>query len=1028
MLGEWWTSGLPPIGVTLFGTILAGLAVALIARQLARCAWTDSRHLRPSKDTQKKAALPPQCGDEDDGCFEATLQRSSSNEVWGFAWNVGAHSAQRLIVAGVDPASPAGQWSSEQRSFGGRPICRGDEVVSVNGESSYPCLRTELSSSLRLCMSLRCASAVVASVGSPHASTSSSMSPVRVALSEGADSPGNVLSALALRRANRFAGVAEIGSPSGRAVAANVLSEGRADVQGGVSRGPLLTDAVVQAETSSATSVATAPACVSQPPASPGGRGRREPVSCSVKNTFIEVQMEDPADSDEDVNQKRLMMSDPTPVVRAAANLDFNSSKGVPATGTPPVTDSGSAGGPGSQSGMDSSSTFHSQTGGAKLPAFVFPQTPEMRSQGFDQPLMFPPCFVSAALPVPAQVPKSPPPTMPAPMVVPAPEPPPAPSAPGDKKTRSEITQDSVENTACQRPAPERFSPSSPHGSEFSTSRSTQKSGWKPTLRGPSPSTFRSDDAEANADLTVGCDTPATRPGLPLVKQNTVGITHESLIAGAESVEDEASCGRTRLHTAETKELLLSTAPPASSVHSGITPRGADTPSSPTSPSCNRASPRVEATRSDVEIDGASSDGIEAPQSGKTRKPTRRGGRRARHRKLAAMARMQEFAANEAKGTESAAGLAATPPAELITSPTDTSKSAAENSPQTVRRGGRPPKKSALAATNTANSSSGGNGHWIDKGSLADASPGSMSLGSPADPREFLSPDARERHETGADLIGKRVLIRGLVHSPEFNGQWSRVESYDSEMQRYLVNVFLGGEATDQPVWAKLRRDNLVVPKTVELKFEDRVQEGLGDVHAIRETFDFSAVKVLAPVHAPSLIPPLPIGSASPSSPPLASPTTANEWCSEPAFVPYPTPSSIPPLNGGMSNEDIFSVLPSMPLAFSPERQLLSGFQVSQDLAPGPAADFEDSCAALLAAGCGGSACSVSSFGRGSSDGGRRTSRNQRTSAPTLESEEGIAGEACVTPSTRSNLLSSTVGGGTPAAVKRGSLLDLGVG
>merc|ERR1712187_490711 len=68
-------------------------------------------------------------------------------------------------------------------------------------------------------------------------------------------------------------------------------------------------------------------------------------------------------------------------------------------------------------------------------------------------------------------------------------------------------------------------------------------------------------------------------------------------------------------------------------------------------------------------------------------------------------------------------------------------------------------------------------------------------------------------------VIGRWVLITGLLRSPQFNGQWGLAEAYDAEMHRYVVRVLLGslhGEGTGdsvaaQPVLAKLRRENFVV-------------------------------------------------------------------------------------------------------------------------------------------------------------------------------------------------------------------------
>merc|ERR1719215_105289 len=56
--------------------------------------------------------------------FQVRLERKSG-VAWGFAWHVGAHAAKRLLVAGVDPASPAGLWGATQSERGLRGIERG---------------------------------------------------------------------------------------------------------------------------------------------------------------------------------------------------------------------------------------------------------------------------------------------------------------------------------------------------------------------------------------------------------------------------------------------------------------------------------------------------------------------------------------------------------------------------------------------------------------------------------------------------------------------------------------------------------------------------------------------------------------------------------------------------------------------------------------------------------------------------------------------------------------------------------------
>lgn len=88
---------------------------------------------------------------------------------------------------------------------------------------------------------------------------------------------------------------------------------------------------------------------------------------------------------------------------------------------------------------------------------------------------------------------------------------------------------------------------------------------------------------------------------------------------------------------------------------------------------------------------------------------------------------------------------------------------------------------------------------------------------SESNPNPFLDPAQEDvlnvntaSAESHNDIIGERVLISGLVNAPQFNGQWGKVESYDTEMERYVVRVFLAG--TGGEVLAKLRPSSILIP------------------------------------------------------------------------------------------------------------------------------------------------------------------------------------------------------------------------
>jgi len=252
-------------------------------------------------------------------------------------------------------------------------------------------------------------------------------------------------------------------------------------------------------------------------------------------------------------------------------------------------------------------------------------------------------------------------------------------------------------------------------------------------------------------------------------------------------------------------------------------------------------------------------EGVEGEVAPKRRKPTRRAGRRARHRRHhAAEARRLAEEAAAAGAAGGASGCVGETAAEVSgaaakdagpnghtasqsrndkESIVETGFAGAETGQGPTRRGGRPPKKSQLAAA-AAKSVSGvaatpdtnGLGLGGDAATpVVSVTPTSSpsravtmaATGSPAqDSGEATGGSRQDQREdiTGADLLGKRVLIQGLVRQPQFNGEWGKVESYDPGLQRFAVRIL---QDAGQGVLAKLRRENLVVPQTLSLKFND---------------------------------------------------------------------------------------------------------------------------------------------------------------------------------------------------------------
>jgi len=256
----------------------------------------------------------------------------------------------------------------------------------------------------------------------------------------------------------------------------------------------------------------------------------------------------------------------------------------------------------------------------------------------------------------------------------------------------------------------------------------------------------------------------------------------------------------------------------------------------------------------------------------KRKKPTRRAGRRARHRRChaAEARRLAEEAGTAAAGelpegsvqdenlttSVSSGGMGTRnriepkltsdsqrhPCESSAAAPSAASTADASTNPEPVRRGGRPPKKSVLAAQAAAEAKAGatadtqglglniadmvtnaihsrlGNGSELAAGAMTvppfmvDPYAGSIS-GDAVASSALAVPEGDPE-----DVLGKRVLVVGLVKQPAFNGEWGRVELYDASLQRFVVSV---QRDSGPPLLAKLRRENLLVPPTLALRFDD---------------------------------------------------------------------------------------------------------------------------------------------------------------------------------------------------------------
>jgi len=91
------------------------------------------------KRTSEKTSTPPEDVTKD--YMEVVLERDSTEESWGLVWHVQGYKAQRFLIAGLEPNSPAGSCHQAQ---GLRGIRRGDELLSVNGKCQFQLMCQEL--------------------------------------------------------------------------------------------------------------------------------------------------------------------------------------------------------------------------------------------------------------------------------------------------------------------------------------------------------------------------------------------------------------------------------------------------------------------------------------------------------------------------------------------------------------------------------------------------------------------------------------------------------------------------------------------------------------------------------------------------------------------------------------------------------------------------------------------------------------------------------------------------------------------
>eukprot|EP00747_Dinoflagellata_sp_TGD_P216775 gnl/TRDRNA2_/TRDRNA2_89271_c0_seq1.p1 gnl/TRDRNA2_/TRDRNA2_89271_c0~~gnl/TRDRNA2_/TRDRNA2_89271_c0_seq1.p1 ORF type:complete len:498 (+),score=91.30 gnl/TRDRNA2_/TRDRNA2_89271_c0_seq1:221-1495(+) len=310
------------------------------------------------------------------------------------------------------------------------------------------------------------------------------------------------------------------------------------------------------------------------------------------------------------------------------------------------------------------------------------------------------------------------------------------------------------------------------------------------------------------------------------------------------------------------------------------------------------------------ENEAGSADGQAEASTEKRRKPTRRAGRRVRHRlKLGSKANEEASSLQRPDPAGKVATSASGSDHQALgtdTSPKLPPEAAASPAKTPTRRGGRPPRKSALVAAATVSPLCGqattpdtaGLGLNSAQTPPAAADAATPALGcSAASPTMMPAAGAAASQVQASDsdeLVGKRVLLTGLVRTTEFNGEWGRVEAFDAELQRYTVCVLL---ESGPPVLAKLRRENLIAPKTVALMFDEDGTEKATPKAAFAGAGKsvLSLDELVAPTTPSPVAPVLPFGAVpTPSTTVPSAPSPIGMVLPSPGTLPGPSTGALP--------------------------------------------------------------------------------------------------------------------------------------
>eukprot|EP00435_Cladocopium_sp_Y103_P020819 s1827_g5.t1 len=121
--------------------------------ELVELTQKSSKVVEPEQKAKAREDLPepePEGCDEEAKKFLEVILERFPGEAWGLCWHRTAFDEERLIFAGVDPNTPAGQQQQERKEQGLPLLERGDELICVNDLSQHSSMKMALVVSNRL--------------------------------------------------------------------------------------------------------------------------------------------------------------------------------------------------------------------------------------------------------------------------------------------------------------------------------------------------------------------------------------------------------------------------------------------------------------------------------------------------------------------------------------------------------------------------------------------------------------------------------------------------------------------------------------------------------------------------------------------------------------------------------------------------------------------------------------------------------------------------------------------------------------